>query len=770
MTKRAPSLVSRVGLSVLKPLFTCLCAVHLGGCGDGGKSGPGLDADPAPDPTARPAFERIEAVSFDAQQGIMVSECHDDDDSKQCVGYIEQGDYLRFDKVDFGKGAMGFEARVASHLDGAIIDIRIGSPDSEPVGRLLADGTGDWQKWTTAATPITKIKGVHSVYLTFGDRFNLNWFRFTRESPERTPVVYDLIHKTDPLPAPVRDTCPDANEATDGLGRTLPTARETGPPSGDKFVGVFYFLVHGEDDRTIYDINKLLKENPGAPKLGPVGEPHHWAEPYLGYYHGHDPFVIRKHAQMLFDAGVDTLVLDVSNGVTYPRSFIAVFEEFARMRREGLPTPQIAFHSGEDVSNCATTVTKLYELLYSRSYYPELWFHWQGRPLIFGNMQAVPGKIRDFFSVRRSWAWSADAWFGDGRDAWPWMDHYPQKFGWHEDPAKAEGISVAIAEHPIMGVGRSSTSSVTPQPTNAFPTIDMSARGIFFDLQWKRAFEVDPEFIFITSWNEWIAGHYQTAPGQAVFFLDRALKTPGSSYFVDSYNPEFSRDAEPMRGGFGDAYYYQMAANIRRFKGAREVPVASGQKQIAINRDFSQWDDVGPEYLDDMGDTMHRDFKGFGKANQYVNISGRNDVIACKVSAGGDHVAFLARAAADLTTPEPNWMVLYLDTDSDPQTGWGGFDCAVNRLAPGSLEKWNDGWQKAGEVPFSVSGNQLHLAVPLEIFSGHAKQGFLFKWADNSTPQQDLIEFIDMGDSAPNARFAWRFVPAATINPDSNNN
>jgi len=115
-------------------------------------------------------------------------------------------------------------------------------------------------------------------------------------------------------------------------------------------------------------------------------------------------------------------------------------------------------------------------------------------------------------------------------------------------------------------------------------------------------------------------------------------------------------------------------------------------------------------------------------------------------------------------------MVLYLDTDSDPQTGWGGFDCAVNRLAPGSLEKWNDGWQKAGEVPFSVSGHQLHLAVPLEIFSGHAKQGFLFKWADNSTPQQDLIEFIDMGDSAPNARFAWRFVPAATINPDSNNN
>ena len=52
---------------------------------------------------------------------------------------------------------------------------------------------------------------------------------------------------------------------------------------------------------------------------------------------------------------------------------------------------------------------------------------------------------------------------------------------------------------------------------------------------------------------------------------------------MDAFNPEFSRDIEPMKGGFGDNYYYQLAAFLRRFKGAREIPAADGQ--IAISED-----------------------------------------------------------------------------------------------------------------------------------------------------------------------------------------
>ena len=36
---------------------------------------------------------------------------------------------------------------------------------------------------------------------------------------------------------------------------------------------------------------------------------------YLGYYLADDDWVIRKHAQMLTDAGVDVIIVDLTNAV-----------------------------------------------------------------------------------------------------------------------------------------------------------------------------------------------------------------------------------------------------------------------------------------------------------------------------------------------------------------------------------------------------------------------------------------------------------------------
>ncbi len=36
--------------------------------------------------------------------------------------------------------------------------------------------------------------------------------------------------------------------------------------------------------------------------------------------------------------------------------------------------------------------------------------------------------------------------------------------------------------------------------------------GLNFDEQWRLAIEVDPKFIFVTGWNEWIAGRYTEWP------------------------------------------------------------------------------------------------------------------------------------------------------------------------------------------------------------------------------------------------------------------
>src|SRR5699024_5477186 len=128
----------------------------------------------------------------------------------------------------------------------------------------------------------------------------------------------------------------------------------------------------------------------------------------------------------------------------------------------------------------------------------------------------------------------------------------------------------------------------------------------------------EPEFVFITGWNEWSAGKqvmgkniqkellkWNFYPGAHLGKAGEVLKT-GDSYFIDQYNQEYSRDIEPMKDGHTDNYYYQMMANIRRYKGVRKQRRASSAKTINIDGDFSQWDSVKPEFRDHKYDTYHR--------------------------------------------------------------------------------------------------------------------------------------------------------------------
>ena len=101
--------------------------------------------------------------------------------------------------------------------------------------------------------------------------------------------------------------------------------------------------------------------------------------------------------------------------------------------------------------------------------------------------------------------------------------------------------------------------------------------------------------------------------------------------FVDQLDQEFSRDIEPMTGGHGDNYYWQLVANVRRYKGAPPLPKASPPKTIRIEDGFDQWRDVTPEFGDHVGETMPRDFDGVA-GQHYTNRSGRNDLVASKVA------------------------------------------------------------------------------------------------------------------------------------------
>ena len=543
--------------------------------------------------------------------------------------------------------------------------------------------------------------------------------------------------------------------ATDALGRKLPGYKECGPPRKDRYVGIFYFTWH-QPGPGPYDITKILADNPENPKWGPVNAFHHWGEPEMGYYLSEDPYVIRKHMMMLSEAGVDTLILDVTNAFTYTSTYMKLCEIMTELRKQGMRTPQLLFitHSAS-----GRTVQKLYDEFYSKNLYPDLWFKCEGKPLILATPSELSDQLKDFFTVRYSWfAHPRDDWFGDGHDKWAWLDSWPQEPGWHVKGVP-EQISVGIAVHPIANIGRSNQNGVQP-PHDKYDMTPTAGLGIYFDQQWKRALEVDPQFIFVTGFNEWIAQRF-VGPSQSVAGNPR--KEDGS-WFVDAYNQEYSRDAEPMKAGHSDNYYYQMIGNIRKFKGVRAPEKAGGMKTIKIDGSFSDWTAVRPEFRDPIGDTLHRDFKGSGDLH-YTNTTGRNDIIRAKVAYDKANVYFYVETEAPLTScKDPNWMLLFIDADKDSSTGWQGYDYVVNypvvSATSTTLKKsaagWN--WKTVRNVSYRAKGNAMEISIPRAALGLAGKPvAFDFHWADNIQKPADIIEFSVSGDSAPDRRFNYRY-------------
>lgn len=561
-----------------------------------------------------------------------------------------------------------------------------------------------------------------------------------------------------------RDTMPDTWAATDALGRTLPMNAEVCGPKANRTVGIFYFNWHAAfGNKEVHDIAKILKANPAAPPWGPVQAPHYWSEPRFGYYRPDDPWVISKHVQMLTDAGVDMLVLDATNGFTYDAEREALCAVLEQMKAEGHRVPQIAMFA---YAQHNAVVQHLWETFYKPGKHRELWFQWKGKPLLLTPPDGLSEEVKAFFTLRTSWAWTrGQPWFGDGKDKWPWLDTAPQVPGWHESPGQAECVPVGVSQHVTSNIGRSYHGSRQPPPAEYRP-----AEGLYFDEQWKHALPHDPEFLFITGWNEWVAQRFLS--DGSMTFLGRVLPA-GETFFVDLYDEEFNRDIEPMRGGYGDNTYWQMLANIRRYKGARPVPAASPAKTIAIPGDFAQWADVKSVYFDDLHDTTHRDHDGVPGAGRYTNKTGRNDLDTVHVAHDAKHLAFHITTREPLTpATDADWMVLLIDADQDAKTGHLGYELRINQTRSAddkaSVERWNDKtWEPISTATLQVGAKELHLAFERATIGLSTDKPLRldFKWTDNIQATSDAIDFLDQGDTAPNARFNYRYTQTDSAEP-----
>jgi len=553
------------------------------------------------------------------------------------------------------------------------------------------------------------------------------------------------------------DTKPDSWAATDGLGRKLALGKSGSKLRTNKSVAVFYFLANRVPNGTIYDITKILQQDPLHPAFGPPFTTHWWGEPWFGYYQSDDPAVIRKHMQMLTDAGVDVIVFDNTNGPTYPEVYLPLCKVLTDMRAQGNRTPQIAFFTGHKAWDT------LYRDFYSKEVYKGLWFQWKGKPLMMAHLEGgdrLPQNVQDFFTIRESWAWTPSQWFGNGHDKWPWLDNYPQNFGWHEKPTQPEQVSVSVAQHATSSIGRSSLTQREPE-LNTYRLSSDTPNGLCFSQQFERALQLDPELIFVTGWNEWTATRFPLDRDQMFAGKPGRKNDP---MFVDEYNAEFSRDIEPAKGLLQDDYYYQFVNFIRRYKGSRSTPPIT-RKSIRLDRGFSQWKQVEPEFLDDVGDPVQRDHSGWADLS-YKNSTGRNDIVAAKVAYDDRAIYFYVRTLEPLSpSTDPNWMLLFIDVDANSKTGWLGYDYVLNRavgLTNTSLQQNAGGvylWESIGKVKYRKLGNELMISIPRNLLHlGRGPHTIDFKWADNIQQTGDANDFTLNGDAAPNDRFNYRAV------------
>lgn len=563
--------------------------------------------------------------------------------------------------------------------------------------------------------------------------------------------------------------------ATDALGRSLRQDHVINPLRKDKYVAMFYWTWHqGNDDKNyqIKNITEILRANPEALKdynhtAWGTKKPgfFFWEQPLFGYYKTTDRWVLRKHAEMLADAKIDVVFFDCTNGsFLWNESYEELLDTWAIAKNDGVNVPKIAFMLPfGPMDNSLIALRELYKDLYKANRHQDLWFYWKGKPAIMAypdnlSSDLLDKEIRDFFTFRPGQPDYVD---GPKRnDQWAWLENYPQHGYVNNMNGTFEQVAVGVAQNASPETnGHCSAFNLPGAQGRSFsfkngfdPRIDGFLYGWNFQEQWDRAFELDPELVFVTGFNEYIAGQW----------LPKDSWTGDPFSFVDQFDWEHSRDIEPNKGwgDKGDVYYMQLIDNVRRFKGVQSPPIVSVPKNIKLGRE-GEWDDVLPFYQHYKGNTIHRNHEG--RYNQYyTNNSGRNDIIRAKVARNHDHIFFCVETAAGITkSTDRNWMLLFLDIDRQKKTGWNGYDYVINRVNPKNGKaiiernienRWE--WEVVAEVPFIVRNNKLEIAIPRQVLHQlNKKIDIEFKWSDNMQENGNIMDFYVNGDTAPSGRF-----------------
>ncbi|MBE6782607.1 MAG: hypothetical protein E7536_01185 [Ruminococcaceae bacterium] len=535
---------------------------------------------------------------------------------------------------------------------------------------------------------------------------------------------------------------------TDALGRGVTSA----DGESEKLVGVFYFLWHSQHgSNRIIDISEIIKQNPNAVDSeeawinaggGNQQEFHFWGKPLLDYYSADDEWVYRKHVQMLTDADVDFIVIDATNGFTYSEPAKKLIDVWYEYYLEGWDVPQIAYYTN---SGSGSAMNRIYDEIYNNAElkirYPkidELWFCLDGKPMIIGDENDVQlrPEVKNYFRIK------ANQWPNEDKkkDGFPWMEFdrlLTYQSVYNNDGTKIMNVSVAqhsdsVCFSKTAWYGANDRTRSWHDGEN-----DLSENALLYGYnfaeQWDFAIKMNPDIIFVTGFNEWVAQRQSPNENAPVIFVDCATEN-------------CSRDVEPSAGIMGDNYYLQMVDYITKFKGSASRVENKNQVTIDIDGSFSQWENekITAVYKDYRNDTAGRNAASFGNVYQLTDTSGRNDIVNMKVTEDEENLYFYVETEENLTSStDENWMNLFINEKF-----------VVNRISPengaATVEKITSaGFEEAGQAQIRFEENKLMLKVKKTDVDFNGKT--LFKWADNCVAG-DVNSFYTKGDAAPYGR------------------
>ena len=547
----------------------------------------------------------------------------------------------------------------------------------------------------------------------------------------------------------------------DALGREISPAGENG---NGRLVGLFYTLWLGNyysDEGQSYFPDEILDMSEMSFSYlysgggSPFVKMHFYAQPLFGYYNQRDVWVVEKHVQMFIAADIDFLGIDATNNDFYPAPLEVLLNVLEAYRLEGYKVPKIMFLTNTDSSK---RVTEIYEYLYENNRYENLWFddddngaNPERKPWITiktGETIYLKNAVKNKFYFRDS-QWPNESFKENG---FPWIEFTrPQ-------PVHNGVISVSVAQNNGMHMSTSVQYENSPNGNDYYNmnwgrgyssedgknSKNRVDAGSNFQEQWDVAVSSDARIAFVLEWNEWAA-------------LKLAARVEGigtAVVFFDCASPEFSRDIEPIKGYYGDNFYMQLIANVRRFKGESGSGIAADRASFVNGK--VDWNDVGSGIADFAGQ-KRRSYPNCNESEYYENNTKRNDINEIRVAYDDENIYVLLTCAENVTVADDaDWMNLYFRTKAEAAPC--GYDIAVNRARKGNKAEVTDllTGEVLGRAECAVSGRYVQFVIPAGLIGAE----FELKATDNVNFLTDVMKLYTEGDSAPYGRLNYKFKAA----------